>query len=327
MIPQEKALKPNGTLCRPLSYSSYIWQNQFIRMKISLRQAKPIFSLAVLILVFGTSSILAQWDSGFSINKSPLPAPTSPIMDYVGVIDAGTKSALEKRVIDYKASTGVELAVAVVNTTGERPIEDYSIAVARGWGIGSQEDDNPGALLFIAIDDRKYFTQISRDLEDELPDALAGSLQRQFLVPQFKSQNYGKGIADTIDAYIRTIDARRSGGPVPTPVPTTTGRRSSGSGGFSLFCCLAGILVLILIIWSNRRGGGSSGGTWGSGGSSGGSVLPWIIGSAIANAASSSSSSSSDWGSGWSSGGSSGSDWGGFGGGGDFGGGGAGGDW
>ncbi len=291
-------------------------------MKISLARAKTIFSLAVLMAIFSTLSAFGQTPEEFSIDRPPLPPPTSPVMDYAGVMDASAKAALEKRVIDFKAAAGVELGVAVVRTTGERPIFDYSLAVARGWGIGSKEDDNPGALLMVAIDDRKYFTQISRNLEDELPDGLAGSLQRQFLVPEFKKGNYAKGIADTIDAYIRTIEARRSGISTPTPTPSA-GKRTGpfGTNGYSWFCCLAVILVIILIIWSNR-GGGSSG--RGSGGGGFGSALPWIIGSAIANSGSSGSSSSSDWGGSWGGGGS---DWGGFGGGGDFGGGGAGGDW
>jgi uncharacterized protein len=73
-------------------------------------------------------------------------------------------------------------------------------------------DDNPSALLFIAIDDRKYFTQISKDLEDELPDGQAGQLQRQYLVPAFKQGDYGKGVSDTIEAYIRTIESKGNGG-------------------------------------------------------------------------------------------------------------------
>lgn len=297
-------------------------------MKIELAQAKPFFSLAVLILLLSTFTAFAQWEQPFSINNSPLPAPTSPINDYAGVIDAVTKTALEKRVIDYKKASGVELAVAVVKTTGDRPIFDYSLAVARGWKIGSKEDDNPSALLFVAIDDRKYFTQVSKDLEDELPDGIVGNIQRQYLVPEFRKQNYAKGIADTIEGFITRIESVRSGtAPTPSATPARGGSEGISSGIFTAFCCLAVILVIILIIWANRGGGGKSkrdDDRWGGGFGGGASALPWIVGSAIGN--SSSSSSSSDWGSGWSSGGG-GSDWGGFGGGGDFGGGGAGGDW
>ncbi len=288
--------------------------------------ASLIISLAVL-------SIAAQETSPWSQNVSPLPAPTGMVNDFAGVLDESAKSQIESRLRELKTKTSpqIEIAVAVVKTTGERPIFDYSLAVARGWGIGAKEDDNPSALLLVAVDDRKYFTQVSKDLEDELPDGLVGSLQRQYLVPEFRKGNYGKGIADTIDAYIRTIETRTSGGVAP-PAANTGERPGVGVSQTlsSGFCCIAVIVVLGLIILSNRGGrSGKGGGGWGGGGfGGGGGALPWIIGSVIANAASSSSSGSS-WGSsgdsGWGGGG--GSDWGGFGGGGDFGGGGAGGDW
>lgn len=288
--------------------------------------------VAAIAILFAVFAVRAQENQPWSINTSPLPAPTGFVNDYTGLIDAATKQQLETKLKGLKDTTNpsVEIAVAVVKTTGDRQIYDYSIAVARGWKIGSKEDDNPSALLFVAIDDRKYFTQVSKDLEDELPDGIVGSLQRQFLVPEFRKGNYGKGISDTIDAY---IDRIRNAGNTAGNTNTTSKRTStsSGIGGsiFGLFCCIAIIVIVLIIIFSRSKGGPSKGdkGRWGGGGFGGGGssgvsdALPWVIGS-ILSSGSGSSSSSSDWGS--SSGGS---DWGGFGGGGDFGGGGAGGDW
>lgn len=254
-------------------------------------------------------------------------------MDYSGVLDAATKQSIEKKIIDLRDQTKppIELAVAIVDTTGDRDIFDYSLAVARGWGVGAKEDDNPGALLFIAVKDRKYFTQISKDLEDELPDGLAGQLQRQYLVPSLKQGNYNKGVSDTIDAYIRTIKTRNSGTtqPVGNITPENQRRDNSRSGGISnVGCCLIILFILLIIIFSRfGSGGGRGGGGWGGGGFGG--SLPWVIGSILANSGGrSSGGSSSGWGGsgGFSGGGSSGG-WGGFGGGGDFGGGGAGGSW
>jgi len=297
-------------------------------MRHKFAPAKIKYIQAVLILILGASAVLAQSEAPFSIDTSPLPAPTGFVNDFAGVIDSAAKQQLEARLKEFKEKTGVELAVAVVKTTGERPIFDYSLAVARGWKIGSKEDDNPGALLFVAIDDRKYFTQVSKDLEDELPDGLAGSLQRQHLVPEFRQGNYSKGIADTIDAFIRTIETRRSGGEAPPAGNTDKPRKPAGSSRsiYSLFCCLIVIVVIALIFWGKRRGkSDDDDDRWGGGGGFGGgtaSALPWVIGSILAGS-SHGSSSSGDWGG--SSGGGGG--WGGFGGGGDFGGGGGGGDW
>ncbi len=273
----------------------------------------------IFVLLFGLTfqNIFSQENPALK-TQSPLPAPTGFVNDYAGVIDAATKQNLEDKLKDFKQQTNpsVEIAVAVVKTTGDRDIFDYSLAVARGWGIGSKQDDNPSALLFIAIDDRKYFTQISRNLEDELPDGLVGQLQRQYLVPAFKRSDYGKGISDTVDAYIRTIRAKQSGEPTPTIQPQNTGNGRGESSIFNGFCCLIILVILMLVIFSRGgRGGGRGGGGGGS------FWLPLIL-SSIVNSSGGSSSGGSSWGGGSSSGG-----FGGFGGGGDFGGGGAGGGW
>lgn len=281
-------------------------------------------TLAVLLFVIA-SAFQAFGQTGRSTyGTSPLPAPTGHVNDYAGVIDAATKQSIETKLRDFKTKYGVEIAVAVVKTTGERPIFDYSLSVARGWGIGSKESDNPGALLFVAIDDRKYFTQVSKDLEDELPDGVAGNLQRQFLVPEFRKGNYAKGISDTIDAYLYTVESTMTGTAAKsTPRSDEPASASISSQLFSLFCCLAAFLFIMLLIYSFRDTNKKSkddNDRWGGGGfgGGGGSALPWII---LGGSGGSSSDSSSSWGSG------GGSDWGGFGGGGDFGGGGAGGDW
>jgi uncharacterized protein len=298
-----------------------------IRIKLKL--------LTVLVTLLSALHSASAQDQPWSQNTSPLPAPTGFVNDIAGVIDSSTEQQLEKKLKDLRDTTdpSVEIAVVTVDTTGERDIFDYSLAVARGWGIGSKEDDNPGALLLVAVKDRKYFTQISRNLEDELPDGIAGSLQRQYLVPEFRKGNYGKGISDTIDAYIATI--RKTNLPAAAKDVPSGGRTESVGGGSGLFCCAVIGLILLILLFSRSKGGPSKndrdrwgGGGFGGGGGGGvGGALPWIIGSIIASSTSGGSSSSSGWGGSSSDWGGSSGGFGGFGGGGDFGGGGAGGDW
>jgi uncharacterized protein len=282
-------------------------------------------TIAVFLITLAAGFIAFAQEKPFSINESPLPAPTGMVNDYAEVIDDATQAQIEQKLRDFKARTNpqVEIAVVTVKTTGERAIVEYSLAVARGWGIGSKETDNPSALLFIAVDDRKYFTQISKDLEDELPDGLIGQLQRQYLVPAFKQFNYTKGVNDTVDAFIKAIEERKS---LPSATPKGTQRSNGGipSTCYILICFIVIFIIFVLISRGSgggKGGGGSNNDRWRSGGFGGNTsnssapIIFWGGGGG--------GSSSSDWGSS-SSGGDS---WGGFGGGGDFGGGGAGGDW
>ncbi len=296
-------------------------------LRICLFALETVLVLSVLIQV-----TLGQATEPFDISRSPLPSPTSPIMDYADVVDAETEKRIETKLIEFRDSSSptVELAVAIVKTTGDIPIFDYSLAVARGWKIGTTKEDNPAALLLVAIEDRKYFTQVDYDLEDELPDGIVGSLQRQFLVPEFKKGNYGKGIEDTIDAYIATIRAKQAGEANPFAESEEDQDDVSVSTGIDsddITCCIIGLIAFIIfIVVTIRRASknaGSSGGGRPDYASAAGEVAIDVVGGLILGGllgGGSGSSSSDSWG------GSSG-DWGGFGGGGDFGGGGSGGSW
>src|SRR6266851_9223533 len=158
-----------------------------------------IFTVAFLLLLLGRGLANAQ------AAQSPLPQPTGYVNDYAGVVDSATKERLETTLGNLDREQQIQFAVVTVNTTGGQDIFDYSLAVARGWGIGAKDTSKPSLLLLVAIKDRKYFTQVSRHLEGDLPDGLVGQIQREQLVPAFRNAQYGKGLSDTVETYITTV--------------------------------------------------------------------------------------------------------------------------
>lgn len=256
-----------------------------------------------------------------------MPNPPTPVVDQADIIDAQTEQRLNNilKNLSENKQANVEMAVVTVKTLNGQDVFDYSLAIMRGWGIGSSTKG--GLLLFVAIEDRQYNTQVSRHLEGDLPDGLVGQIQRDKLVPLFNQGNYSQAIADTVETYIATlaekrgfsvegIDQRKAYRP-----RSTRPARETGSG-FSTCGVLLIILIVVIVLLANRRGGGGGGG---------GCLNLLFLGSLL----SSGNRGSSGWmGGGFGGGGSDwggsggGSDWGGFsGGGGDAGGGGAGGSW
>lgn len=282
----------------------------------SLKRTHPTYAL-FMALAFACLLLAGAVTADAQTAKSPLPSPTGYVNDYAGVIDAGTKARLETILTNLKQRANIEFAVVTVPTTGGQDIFDYSLAVARGWGIAPQ-DEKTGILLLVAVNDHKYFTQISDHLEGDLPDSVAGQIQRERLVPAFKQENYSKGIYDTVQTYLATLAQKRGfsiegidqsyayrGAPQRT--------RTSSSGGFSP-CLIIFVIIIILIVVSRSGGRGS------------GCLNLFLLGSLL-NSGSRGGGSSSGWGGGGFGGGGGGG-FGGFGGGGgSFGGGGAGGSW
>ena len=262
--------------------------------------------------------------------QSPLPPPTGYVNDYVGAIERGTKSELETTLTNLDRQQGIQFAVVVVETTGGQDIFDYSRDVARGWGLGSKDTNKASLLLLVAIKDRKYFTQVSRHLEGDIPDGLAGQIQREKLVPAFRASDYSGGIRETMYEFIRTVARKQGFSTDKIFSPGTTTRPVRDSSPKASLCVSLVLIVVIVFVVLALIGAARGRGTGGPGGGSGTGWLGWFILSMLLSGRSGSGSSGWSGGGfgGWSGGGGGGGGgFGGFGGGGDFGGGGAGGSW
>lgn len=270
--------------------------------------------LVACLLALGVAQAAAQ------STASPLPKPTGLVNDFAGVIDPATKSQLETTLTNLKERADIEFAVATVNTTGGQDIFDYSLAVARGWGIGPAGGEKNGLLLLVAVQDRKYFFQVSRHLEGDLPDGYAGAVGRR-MRDSFRANRYGEGISLAVQTIVATLGEKRGfsvegidqSNALREQQPPSR-ERAPRQSSLSM-CGIALIIIVLIIIFSSRGGGGGAGG---------------CLNLLLLNSLLSSAGRSSGWGGssgGWGGGGGGGGGFGGFGGGGDFGGGGAGGDW
>ena len=291
------------------------------RVDSSLRWARLSLVISLLSVVFHTAAV-----GQTATSPIPLPAPFTPIVDRANVIDEQTENKLGAIYLNLKERANIEFAVVTIDTTGGQVIDDYALAIYRGWGIGSKEND--GFLLLLAVQDRKYYTEVGYHLEGDLNDGLVGQLQRQYLVPELKKGNYSQGVYDTVQSYVATLAEKR--GFTIEGIDQRFARRETAaprgvrtrSGGLSSTCCTILIFlgIAILVLSSLRKGGGGRGG--------GGGMLTGLLLGTLLNSGSSRSSwggSSSGWGGGGFGGGGGGFG-GGFGGG-SAGGGGAGGGW
>ena len=310
---------------------------ELMKRRVSLPPA-ALAALVCLLALAGSAS--AQNARAYS--KSPLPAPEGYVNDYANVVDAATKARMESMLAALARQTDpIEFAVVTVPTTGDTPIFDYSLAVARGWNIGPPEGEKKGLLLLVAVEDRTWRVQVSRHLEGDLPDGLTGEIGRRMTTP-FRQGDYSKGLMDAVQTFVATMAQKRGfqiEGTDPryaysAPVRRRdTGRTIRTGGGIGLGgCCLIAIVALVLLsMFRGGRGGGGRGG-WGGGGG-GGWLSALLLANVLGNVGRGRSSGwgGSGWGggggSGWGGGGGGGGGFGGFGGGGDFGGGGSGGSW
>lgn len=141
--------------------------------------------------------------------ESPLPPPTGFVNDYANVLDGETEARLESALKELRDKSGVEFAVVTVETTGDQTIFDYSLAVAKGWGIGPKDTSKGGGLLLlIATKDRKWRLQVSRSLEKDLPDEECKRLGDESL-GLYRNGKVAEGATKYVGALVARLEELR----------------------------------------------------------------------------------------------------------------------
>ena len=103
------------------------------------------------------------------------PVPQKLVVDYTGTLAPDQQAALESKLVTFDDSTSIQLSVVIIETTGDRDISDYAVALGRAWGIGNKEFNN-GILLLVAKNDRKIWIATGYGLEGALPDITTKSI-------------------------------------------------------------------------------------------------------------------------------------------------------
>jgi uncharacterized protein len=239
--------------------------------------------------------------------------PQGYVSDFAGVVDAQSKAALESYAAAVKQATGAELAFVTVKSVEGEPIEDVANDLFHAWGIGRKGEDD-GAMVLLAVADRKSRLEVGGGLGGAVPDGMAGLLLDD-MRPALRQQQYGPALLAAAERLGSTI-ARSKGVTIPPPALRTQVPRSTRDS-IPWPLILFGVFILFLVM---RRGGG---GHYGGGG---GGFWTGLLLSQLLNSQSRGGGGRDGGGFGGFDSGGSGGGFGGFGGG-DSGGGGASSDW
>ncbi|HVL92924.1 MAG TPA: TPM domain-containing protein [Acidimicrobiales bacterium] len=189
-----------------------------------------------------------------------VPAFTAPVVDAAGVVPDEVERQVSAGLADYQARSGNQVAVAVVATTGDQSIEDYSIDLARRWGVGREGDDN-GVVLVIAVEDRRLRIEVGRGLEGTLTDLQSGRIIRERLIPLLREGNLGEAVAQGAAAIRAELGDAEVGELPPPPA-----QEEPAGASFPWPLLLIPAFGLLSLGRRRRRyggfGGGGASGSW-----------------------------------------------------------------
>ena len=190
------------------------------------------------------------------------PKPTDiPIVDQTNTLSAEQKATLAEQIAAERTKSGNQIAIVIVPSIENGSIEEYSLDIAREWGIGTAENNN-GVLLLIAKNDRLLRIEVGTGLEGALTDVQSGRIIRDEIRPLFQQEKYFEGVQAGLTSIIEAINGEY--------IPTTTATEPVRlpwelifGFGFLIFSWLGSILARTKSWWAGGVIGGASGGILG----------------------------------------------------------------
>lgn len=129
--------------------------------------------------------------------------PINGIYDPNHYLSEDTSAELAKA----NTNSDTQIGVYIVDTLDGKSIEEQTNEVARSWKIGFS-DSNKGALIAIAINDRKFRIETSNELNTTLTDSKAKSILDN-VKPEMRSKNYNLAVQKII-SEIKIISSSES---------------------------------------------------------------------------------------------------------------------
>ena len=145
-----------------------------------------------------------------------VPFLSGRVNDHANLMSPAARESLEAKLKEFEARTGHQVAVLTLDSLDGAALEDYTLKVSRTWQLG-RKGVNDGVLFLISKNDRKLRIEVGHGLEGELPDALAGRIVRDVVVPRFKTGDFEGGIAAGADAIVAAAEGKYS------PPPRSSG--------------------------------------------------------------------------------------------------------
>ena len=211
---------------------------------------------------------------GFSAEALDVPPLTGLVIDVAHVLPSAVIEQLSADLQTHETKTSNQVAVLIVPSLEGEPLFDFSHRVATTWKLGRKDTDN-GALLLVAIKDRKIRLEVGYGLEGVLTDARAAQIIRNEIVPRFRAGDVPAGITAGVQAILKTIEGTYSAPERPAASPSF-----GDSFGNAVFAVIVGVIIGLFLSRANRVVGPVVGG--------GLSFLaaPWLTPALIAGAVS-----------------------------------------
>jgi uncharacterized protein len=129
------------------------------------------------------------------------------VTDAANILDDAEEVRLTQQLKQLEGKTGHQMVVVTVPSLEGQQIENYTIDLARRWGIGRREH-NDGVVVLVAPNERQVRIEVGLGLEQVVTNEYAATVIQTDMIPRFKQGDFDAGVSAGIGALISRLTRR-----------------------------------------------------------------------------------------------------------------------
>ena len=107
------------------------------------------------------------------------------------------------KLVNFNTNNEAQLGIYIVDTINGKNLENFARETAREWKIG-YADSNKGALIMIAVKDRKFRIETSNNMATDLTDSESRAILEN-VKPLMRKANYDTAVSVMIDSIEKEL--------------------------------------------------------------------------------------------------------------------------
>lgn len=222
--------------------------------------------------------------SAWAQSSPEFPELSGRVVDRAEMLSPEVEARLTQMLQSHEEASTEQVVVVTLPDLQGYPIEDFGYQLGRHWGIGQEDEDN-GALLIVAEEERAIRIEVGYGLEGRLTDAQSSVIINQAISPAFRQGDFQAGIVNGAAAMIQVLGGEPLAAPEGQQPPSAQEKPNPGLMGLFFFIMMGVVFfigsrggrggrggaalvgaALLGAAMGGRGGGGGSGGGFGGGG-------------------------------------------------------------
>ncbi|MEA3451684.1 MAG: TPM domain-containing protein, partial [Bacteroidota bacterium] len=118
-----------------------------------------------------------------------------------GILSNATVDTLNKMIKEANDSAFIQIAVLMLNSIGDADSKTFAHEILNKWHVGDKATNN-GLVIVFVLDQRKISFETGYGTEIMLTDAECYTIQQDYMLPYFKTEDYDTGILEGVYACI-----------------------------------------------------------------------------------------------------------------------------